>query len=87
MSSEKWSAPLAARLDVDTLEDLVEGSGGFVTDRCVYRKHFYPLLFCPTVFWHCVMLLVPKAQPNCAYFRVFERVFPLALLRPLSTNT
>ncbi|CAM9355835.1 unnamed protein product [Ectocarpus fasciculatus] len=29
----QWSAPFAARLDVDTLEDLVEGAGGFVTDR------------------------------------------------------
>ncbi|CAM9478757.1 unnamed protein product [Ectocarpus sp. 4 AP-2014] len=29
----QWTAPFAARLDVDTLEDLVEGAGGFVTDR------------------------------------------------------
>lgn len=31
----RWSAPFATRLDVDTLEDLVEGAGGFVTDRRV----------------------------------------------------
>lgn len=51
----RWTTPFATRLDVDTLEDLVEGAGGFITDRhvshrnrmfqsvalllCVYRKN------------------------------------------------
>lgn len=34
-SGARWSAPFATRLDVDTLEDLVEGGGGFITDRHV----------------------------------------------------
>eukprot|EP00903_Cladosiphon_okamuranus_P017392 g16020.t2 len=32
-SDSQWTAPFATRLDLDTLEDLVEGAGGFVTDR------------------------------------------------------
>eukprot|EP00752_Nemacystus_decipiens_P007697 g6880.t1 len=32
-SDLQWTAPFATRLDLDTLEDLVEGAGGFVTDR------------------------------------------------------
>ena len=33
----QWTAPFATRLDLDILEDLVEGAGGFVTDRCACR--------------------------------------------------
>ncbi|CAM9641451.1 unnamed protein product, partial [Pylaiella littoralis] len=31
--AQQWAAPFATRLDLDTLEDLVEGAGGFVSDR------------------------------------------------------
>ncbi|CAN0055726.1 unnamed protein product [Scytosiphon promiscuus] len=31
--STRWTAPFATQLDVDTLEDLVEGAGEFITDR------------------------------------------------------
>lgn len=49
-SDSQWVAPFATRLDLDTLEDLVEGAGGFVTDRCDALSPSKPCLLCSRIF-------------------------------------
>lgn len=62
----QWTAPFATRLDVDTLEDLVEGAGGFVTDRHVNFRGSCKVLFrsnsrqtFPLRRFICVLFTVP----------------------------
>lgn len=56
----QWVAPFATRLDLDTLEDLVEGAGGFVTDRWMFLSTSHSLFVLLSVFVH----VFPFLQQN-----------------------
>lgn len=52
----RWAAPFATRLDLDTLEDLVEGAGGFITDRNVFFMTFVSYFLAGTILLRRIFL-------------------------------